>query len=201
MESTDLVHHDGVAEFNLLDEEVRDVLFFEVVRKELLAAGEFVGEACDVHHRYDVVEVAGEGATVAALQLATRHADGLRDRHGLANTASLDEDVVELVHLEELGNLFQKVGLQGAADASVGKRHHLAGIFLRDVSALLDERLVDVHFADVVHDDGDVVTLLVVEHKVQEGRLSGSEVTGEQRYRYRFHFYILRMKVRSDRSG
>ena len=191
----DLVHDDGVAELDLLDKEVCDVLFFEVVRKELLAACEFVGEAGHVHHGNDVVEVAGEGTAVTAAQLLTGDADGLCDRHGFADTACLDEDVVELVHLEEFGNLFQEVGLEGAADAAIRKWHYLAGIFLRDVPALLDERLVDVHFADVVHDDGDVVTLLVVEHKVQEGRLSGSEVTGEQRDRYRFHFLILRMKV------
>jgi hypothetical protein len=44
--------------------------------------------------------------------------------------------------------------------------------------------LVDVHFADVVHDDGDVVALLVVEDEIEEGGFTGSEVTGEQCNRY-----------------
>ena len=183
-QTIDLVHHDSVAEFNLLDEEVRDVFFFEVLVQEFLAAGEFVGEAGDVHHRDDVVQVAGEGAPVAAPQLASGHADSLGDRDGFADAARFDEDVVELVHFEEFGNLFQEVGLEGTADAAVGERDDFAGIFLGDVSALFDERLVDVHFADVVHDDGDVVALLVVENVVEEGGFTGSEVTGEQCDRY-----------------
>ena len=112
------------------------------------------------------------------------HANSLCDRNGFANAAGFNQNIVELVHFQKFGNLFQKVGLQAAANATVRKRHHLAGVFFSDVSALFDERLVDIHFADIIDNHGDVVTLLVVEYKVEEGCFSGSEVAGEQRNRY-----------------
>ena len=183
-QTINLVHHNRVAEFNLLDEQVGDVFFFEILVEQFLSAGEFVSEASHVNNGHNVVQVAGEWAAVAALQLGTGHANGLCDRNRFANAAGFNQNVVELVHFQKFGNLFQKVGLQGAANAAVRQRHHLAGVFFSNVSALFDERLVDVHFTDVVHDDGDMVTLLVVENKIEKGGFSGSEVAGEQRNRY-----------------
>ena len=183
-QTINLIHHDRVAELNLLDEEVCDVFFFEILIEQLLSTGEFVGEASNVNNGHDVVQVAGERASVAALELGAGHANSLSDRNGFANAACFNQNVVEFAHFQQFGNLFQKVGLQTAANAAVRQRNDLSGIFLGDVSALFDERLVDVHFANVVHDDGDMVTLLVIKYKVEEGGFSGSEVTGEQRNRY-----------------
>ena len=128
--------------------------------------------------------MAGQALAVLALQLASGHADGLGDRYRLADAACFNQYVVELAHLQNFGNLFQQVCLQGAADAAVAEGNYLSGIFLGDVSAFLDEGLVNVHLADIVYDNGHVVALLVVEDVVEKGGFSGSEVTGEQRNRY-----------------
>ena len=42
-QTINLVHHDGVAEFDLLNEQVRNVFFFEILGQKLLTTGEFVG--------------------------------------------------------------------------------------------------------------------------------------------------------------
>lgn len=183
-EAVHLVHDNRVAEFDLLDEQVRDIFFFEILVEEFFTACKFVGKAQNVDDCDNVVEVAGEALAVAALELAPGHADGLRYGNRFADAACFDEDVVELAHFEKFGDLFEQVRLEGAADAAVGKRNDFSGVFLGDVSALFDERLVNVDFANVVDDDGYMVALLVVKNVVEESRLAGSEVTGKERYRY-----------------
>ena len=187
VQAIDLVQKNRVAEFNLLDEEVCNIVFLEVFIEELLAAGEFVGEAHHIHDGDNVVQMAGEALAVTAHQLASGSANGLGYRNRFANTASFDKNVVELAHFQKFGNLFEQIRLERAADAAVRQRNNLARVFLGDVSALFNQGLVDVHFANVIDDDGDMVALLVVENVVEESCFAGSQVTGQERYRYRFH--------------
>ena len=138
VERINLVQNNRVAEFNLLDEQVCDIFFFEIFVEELFATGKFVSEAEHVHNGDDVVQMAGERSAVLATELATCKANGLGYRNRFADTASFDEDVVELAHFQKFGNLFDQVGLERAADTTVRKRDDLARIFLRDVSALFN---------------------------------------------------------------
>ena len=138
VESIDLVQNNRVAEFNLLDEQVCDIFFFEVFVEELFATGKLVSEAEHVNDCYDVVQMAGERSAVFAAELATGKANGLGYRNRFADTACFDEDVVELAHFQKFGDLFDQVGLERTADTTVRKRDNLARIFLRDVSALFN---------------------------------------------------------------
>ena len=42
---------------------------------------------------------------------------------------------------------------------------------------------VDIHLADVVDDDGEADTAVIVEDAVEEGGLAATEVAGEQQHR------------------
>ena len=56
--------------------------------------------------------------------------------------------------------LIDQIGLEGTADTAVLQRHE-GIIFLRHYSALLDERSVDIHFADIINDNGKANTFVV----------------------------------------
>ena len=114
-------------------------------------------------------------------------ADGLGDRGRLADAAGLDDDVVELPHRGDFGQLCHEVHLQGAADAPVLQGHE-AVVRLADDAALLDEVRVDVHFADVIDDDGELDTFLVGKDPVQERGLAAPEISGDKEHRDLFLF-------------
>ena len=113
-----LVQQDDVAEFNLLDDEVLDVFLVDVGAGKGIAARKFILQAQSVHYGDDAIQ-----AAFAVLDVSTAQggdgADGLCDGFGLADAAGFDDDVVEALHLHQFKNLFDEVGLQGAADAAV----------------------------------------------------------------------------------
>lgn len=59
-------------------------------------------------------------------------------------TATLDDDIVKLLHLGKLDQLFEEVTAQCAADAAILQRNDLLAS-LRDAMHLLDERRVDIY--------------------------------------------------------
>ena len=107
------------------------------------------------------------------------------DRCRFADARCLDHDVVKLLHLHQVGELFHKVHLQRAADAAVLQCHERV-VLLIDDATLLDEVSVDVHFADVVHDDGESYAFLVAEYAVEQCCFSAAQITREQQHGYFF---------------
>ena len=169
-----LVQDDRGAEFDLLDDEVGDILVLKVFVHQLLAAHELVHKAQGVHHRDHAVEAAYLGQGFVA------KADGLRDGQGLADAGSLDKDVVEAVRLDKVEYLLQKVGLQGTADAAVFQRHE-AVVFKFNGAALGNERGVDIYLADIIHDNGNLVAFLIGKHMIEQGGLARAEIAGQNR--------------------
>ena len=169
-EAFHLVEHDGGAEFYLLDEQTFHVVLV-VVAEELFAVQKFVGHAHGVHHGDDAVEAAHRGHDFVAQR------DGLGDGHGFADAARFNENVVEAAGGDEIENLLHEIVLEGAADAAVGKGNEAA--FHLHVAAFFDERGVDVDFADVVDDDGDLVAFLIGKHVIEQRGLARAEVAGE----------------------
>ncbi len=154
-----LVEQDEVTELYLLDDEVLDVLIVNLLFRQAVATGELALQAQAVHHRADTVE-----ARHAVLRILSAHAphraDGARDRFRLADAAGLYHDVVEPLHLLYLVELLYQVHLQRAADASVLQRHQAVVLLAHD-AAFLNQVRVDVHLADIVHDDGELNAPLV----------------------------------------
>ena len=187
-----LVQQDDVAELNLLDDEVLNVFLVDVGAGKGIAARKFILQAQSVHHGDDAIQ-----AAFAVLDVSTAQgrdgADGLCDGFGLADAAGLDDDVVKALQLHQLEYLFDEVGLQGAADATVLQGHE-AVVFLSHDTPLLDEVGVDVHLADVVDNNGKLDAALVGKDMVYQSRFPTAQITGQEQYRdffYIIHSYVI----------
>ncbi len=184
-----LVEEDGVAELNLLDNKVLYVFLVDVLHHEGVAAVELALHSHRIDHRHDVVEPADTVLRVEAAEgryAAYRPRDGLR----LADSACLDDDVIELLHPHDFVNLFYQVGLERAADAAVLKRDETL-VLLADHSAFLDEVRIDVHLSYVIDNDGEAYALFICQNPVEERRLAASEIAGEQEHRNFFLFHYI----------
>ena len=172
------VQQDDVAELYLLDDEVLDVLLVDILCREVCAAVEFVLQAEGIHYGDDAVEV---GHTVLRHlgSHAGHRADGLCDGFGLADTAGLNDDVVELLHGNDVVQLLYQIHLEGAADATVLQGDEAVVLSAHD-AAFLDEVGVNVHFANIVDDNGETNAAAVGEDAIQEGGFAAAQITREQ---------------------
>ncbi len=175
-----LVQQDDVAELNLLDHKVLDVLFGNVFLQQVESAFELVAQAKCVYHSHDGVETRSAALGVAGVHLGDG-ADGLGDGGGLTNAACLNHDVVELVALDDVVQLLHQIHFQCAADAAVLQCHQRVVLFLHH-AALLNQVGVDVHLANVVHDDGKAYSLLVLQDAVEQCGLAAAQITGDQQH-------------------
>ena len=116
--------------------------------------------------------------------------DGLGNGAGFADTAGLDDDVVEALHLKQVFYLLDKVHLQCAADATVLEGYQ-GVVLLVDDTAFLDEVGVDVDFADIVDDDGKLDATLIGQNPVQQRGLTAAQIACQQQYGYFFHRHIV----------
>ena len=119
------------------------------------------------------------------------HTDGLGYRIRLADSAGLDDDVVEPFHAHQFIDLLDEIGLQGAADASVLQGHQTVVLFADDPS-FLDEVRIDIHFSDIIDDDGEFNSFPVCKYMVYQGGLSAAEITCQQQDRYFFFDHCLK---------
>ena len=176
-----LVQQDDVAEFDLLDDKVFDILLVDVLARQVVAAGKLALHAQGVDYGNDAVQPAD---AVSGIHAAHRRygADGLGNRLGLADAACFDDDVVEALHLQYVAYLFYQVHLQRTADAAVLQGYQ-AVVLLAYNAAFLDEVGVDIYFADVVDDDGKLDAAFVGQNLVDQCGLSTAQITGEQQYR------------------
>ena len=160
-----LVEQDDVAELYLLDDERRQVFLVDIVLHQVVAACKLVFHSQSVHHGDDAVESQHSVLDVLWSECRDR-ADGLCDRRRLADTACLDDDVVELLHVNDFLELFHEVHLQRTADASVLQSHERV-VFLSYHASLFYEGSIDVHLADIVDDDCKLDAFLVSQNLVE----------------------------------
>ena len=154
-----LVEKYSVAELYLLYYEVFEVFVFKSVTCQSVAVVELVSHAQRVHHGHDAVKT--RYAVGDILRTECRHrTDSLRNRCWFADATRLDDDIVEALHIHDVAQLVDKVHLQRAADAAVLQSHQTV-VLLVHHSTLLDEVGVDVHLADIVHDNGELNAFLV----------------------------------------
>ena len=154
-----LVEKYSVAELYLLYYEVFEVFVFKSVACQSVAVVELVSHAQRVHHGHDAVKTRYAVGDILRTECHHR-TDSLCDRCGFADAARLDDDIVEALHVNDVAQLVDKVHLQRAADAAVLQSHQTV-VLLVHHSTLLDEVGVDVHLADIVHDNGELNAFLV----------------------------------------
>ena len=74
--------------------------------------------------------------------------------------------------------LGQQIHLERTADTTV-LQCHKAVILLGHHPALLDQRSIDIHFADIIDDNSKANTFLVGQDAVEQSRFSASQITGD----------------------
>ena len=178
------VEKDGVAEFNLLDYEIFNVFILDVLHHEGVSAFEFALHPHCIHDCDDVVQAADSVLGVYPSE-GRDAAYCLGNRFRLADSAGFYDDVFEFLHCHDFGNLFNQVGFERAADASVLKRNE-ALVLLADHSAFGNQVCVNVYFAYVVDNHGETYSFPIVENPVQQGSLAASKIARQQQNRYFF---------------
>ncbi len=175
-----LVQKDYVAELDLLDHKVLKIVLLKVVLLQGISAGEFALHSQGIHDRHDAIQHRDVGACPGRHE-AWERTDCLGYRGRLAYSAGLDDDVVEAARAAKVVELGDQVHLERAADAAVLKRHKAVVACTHD-SAFLDEVGIDVHLADVVHDDRELDAFPVVQYPVEQCSLAASEITGQKEH-------------------
>ena len=143
--------HD-ITEFYLLDNECSEVFFLRHIVRQRVASIELIADTEGIHDGTDTVEHRQSVLCETGYHLGIR-TERLRDRCRFTDSGGLDNDVVEGLLRTEVMQLLDEVHLQRAADTSVLQRHQRV-VVLTHYSALLDERSIDIHFSDIVHDHG-----------------------------------------------
>ena len=153
-----LAHQVGLVEQDHVGE--RDLLL------GLVALLELAEEVLGVDHGDDGVEP-GPGLHVVVGE------EGLRHRAGIGEAGGLDQDAVELVlALHQAFDDADQVAAHGAADAAV--------VHLEDFLVGIDhEVVVDAELAELVHDDGVFLAVLLAQDAVEQGGLAGAEIAGQ----------------------
>ena len=176
-----LVQEHDVAELNLLYHQALQVVLADVLFLQGAAAFELVAHAEGVHHGGDAVHV--RDAVFHGLGSQGRHgADGLGNGGGLADAAGFNHNIVELAGAHQIGQLGHQVHLEGAADAAVLEGHQ-AVVGASHDAAFFHQVGVYVHLADIVHDDGELDSLLVGEDAVEQCGFTASQIAGEKENR------------------
>ena len=170
-----LVKQNHIAELNLLNDKVFDIFFLKILPLEILSAAELVHHSESIHDSDDAVKSRRSELRINPADSLHRR-DCLGDRLRLTDTAGLDDDVVELVHLHNLDYLLHEVGLQSTADAPVLESDQTV-VLLAHHSALLNKGCVNVYFTYIVHDDCEPYPFLILENTVHKSCLSTSEIS------------------------
>src|SRR5258707_3759925 len=97
----------------------------------------------------------------------------LRDGAGIGEPGGLQHDAIELVSTrDQITENADQVAAHGAADASV---IHLENLFF----GIDHQFLVDADFTELILDDGDALTVAVVEDAIQKRGLAGAQESGQ----------------------
>ncbi len=177
-----LVEQHNVAELELLDHKVLDVVVGNVAAHECLAGAKLVFHAQGVDHGAYTVETRNAVERHLGPHQPRDGADGLGNGGRLADAAGLDHDIVEALEIHDVLQLLHEIHLEGAAYTAILQCHEAVVVFTHN-AALLDERGVDVDLANVVDDDGKFYSLLVAQDAVDKGGLAAAKIAGEQEHR------------------
>ncbi|MCY1237698.1 hypothetical protein D9M72_504060 [compost metagenome] len=113
------------------------------------------------------------------------HEEGLRHRARVGHAGGLDHHAVEadlagVAARQQRRQRLHQVAADGAADAAVAHLHDLLAAVLHQ------DLVVDVLFAELVLDDGNLHAVLLVQDALEQGGLAAAEEAGQDRDRGQF---------------
>ena len=170
------VDYERGAELNLLDQKRLDVLLVLFVQ-ELVSTGKLINKAGCVNNANNIVQLS-----------VFNHLKFLGDWHWFAHTRGLNHYVVVLACLDKVLDVLRKLAFECAADASVREWNYVACV--GDFCSVGNQFGIDIHFADVVYYDGNLVAFLVAQNLVQKRRLTRAKVPAQKSHGCQFfcHF-------------
>ena len=173
-----LVEQDNVAELYLLDYEVLDVLFVDIVSHKIVAAAKLIAHTQRIDNRHDTIKHRGSSFRITGIQLRDG-ANGLSNGSRLTDTACLDNNIVETMHGNDIVQLLDEIHLQGAADATVLKSHK-AIVALTNDAALLNQIGIDVNLTNIIYNNSKLDTFPIGKYTVEKCSLTAAQITREQ---------------------
>ena len=175
-----LVQQNHVAELNLLDNQILNILLIDVLAQQIVTVLELITHTKGINHRNDAVEL--YVAILDVLRSQRRNAaNSLGDRRRFADTAGLNDDIVEAVHTGNVAQLLHQVHLQGATDATVLQSNQRI-VLLTYYSTLLYQVGIDVHLADIIDYHSKLNTLLILQDAIQQCSLTTAQITRQKQY-------------------
>ena len=153
------VQENDVAELNLLDDERSQIFLINFLLHQVAAVREFILHAQSIYYGNDAVETQNTILDVLRAEGWDR-ADGLGNRSRLADSGSLDDNVIETLHVYDFLELFYQVHLQCAADATVLERNERI-VFLTYYATFFYKGCINIDFTNIVDDDGKLNTFFV----------------------------------------
>jgi len=159
-----LVQEDDVAEFYLLDNQILDIVFIEVRAQQVVAAAEFITHSQCINYSSDAVH---NGHYVSHVFESHRWngTDGLCNGSGFAYSAGFDDNIVEAMLASDVSQLFYEIHLQRTADTPVLQGYQ-AVVFLGHYPTLFYEICINIHFTNIIHNDGEADAAAVIEYAV-----------------------------------
>ena len=154
-----LVQKNDVAELNLLDDERSQIFLINILLHQVAAVGEFILHTQSIYYGNDAVKAQNTILDVLRTEGWDR-ADGLCNRSRLADSGSLDDNVIETLHVYDFLELFYQVHLQCAADATILERNERI-IFLTYYATFFYKGCINIDFTNIVDDDGKLNTFFV----------------------------------------
>ena len=154
------VEENGIAELNLLDYKIFDVLVLDVFHHKGVTALKFALHPHGIHDCDDVVQAADPVLCVWSSK-GRDAAYCLCNRFGFTYSTRLDYDVIEFFHGHDFANLLNQVCLECTADAPVLKGHETL-VFLSYHSAFGNKVCVNVDFSYVIDNHSETYSSSIV---------------------------------------
>ena len=180
-----LIQQYNIAKFNLLDNQIFNILFINPFTGQVIAARKLTLQTQGIYHSHNAIQV-----TSSMHSTHTRNrTNGLCDGSRFTNATRLNHDVIKTVQLHDIIYLLHQIHFQGATDATILKCHQ-AFIFLPYNSLFLYKIGVNVHLTDIIDNNRKLNPTFIRKNMVHQCRFSTAQITGQKQYRNFFYFHI-----------
>ena len=173
-----LIKQDNVTELYLLNDKVLDVFLVTLCSKQRLATTEFILHAQGINDGNDAVKT-WYAILTHLLSHAWNRVYCLGNRSRLTDAAGLNNDIIELLELNNVTQLLDKIHLESAADTAILKSYERV-ILLFYHPTLFYKVGINIHFTYIIYDDSKSDTFFIIKNTIQERCLTTSQITGQK---------------------
>ena len=154
-----LVQQNDITELHLLYDKARQVIFSKITLRQIRSFSKLISQSESITHRNNSVKFCYAVLCIFRIHLRI-NAYCLRYRCGFTYSARLNHDIIETVLRNNLTQLLNEVHFKSTTDAAVLQSDKTI-IALSDHSTLLYQVGINVHFADIINDNGKPNTFLI----------------------------------------